>query len=107
MKAHLAKDVGDRLEVGAATEQRSDGVELGGRDRAIVMQVQLEPIEAEHAADQLLGVESSRRDPLGVQVRSRQRDDVLDVLHAPGHGLSHRRRRPRVAGDSSRPGAQR
>ena len=106
MKAHLAKDVRHGLKVGAAAQERPDCIKLGGRDRPIVVQIQLKSIEVEHTADQLLGVQAGGRDSLRVEIRCRQRDDVLDVLHAPGHGLSHRRRRPQAAGGSSRPAAR-
>ena len=106
VKPNRAEDVGDRLEVGAATQQWTNPIELVGCHRAIVVQVELKSIETEHAPDQALCVEACSRNPLGIQKRRRQREHVLDRAHTTRERLSHRRDStplPPAADDSSQP----
>ena len=73
-----ADQVRDRLAPATPAQVLAERVDLGRRQRAVVVQVQLEPAEAEHVAEQDLGVEARVIEVAGHEVRAREPEEVDD-----------------------------
>ncbi len=82
----LPRDVGERLARHAAPESRPEGLELRVGERAVHVEVEVEPLHPERVRQQQLGVETGRVDPLLREPLGGELED------APG-GLRHRGQR--------------
>ena len=56
VEAPAPEHVGERLAAAPATHELAQEVDLGGLERAVVVEVQLEPLDPEHVGEQVLGV---------------------------------------------------
>jgi hypothetical protein len=64
----MAEYVLERLTTRATSEERSKSIELLACERALELEIELEPVDPEHVGQQVLGIETPRVDPFALQI---------------------------------------
>ncbi len=96
VEAPAAEHVGERLALAAAAHELAQAVDLGGLERAVVVEVELEPLDRQDVSEQVLGVEPRRAARLALQVLAR-------AARAARGPCSRRCSRPRGGAGGPRP----
>ena len=81
VEAPAPEHVGERLALAAPAHELAQAVDLGRLERAIVVEVQLEPRHREDVGQQILGVELRRGHALLLQVLARAPEQLADGAH--------------------------
>jgi hypothetical protein len=64
----MAEYVLERLTTRATSEERSKSIELLACERALELEIELEPVDPDHVSQQVLGIETPRVDPFALQI---------------------------------------
>ena len=77
-EAPFAEHVGERLAAAAAIDENARAAELVLRERAVVLEIEVEPGDAERVGEEMLGVEARRVHALRGEVVGRAGENLPD-----------------------------